>query len=476
VPASGKLKINNTDCGYLVGVYTATACNGVFTEIACLNCGNPGVFNNLVPGSTIYCRVFHNSSAIVPDGSAKLCVAEGNQVPVVNNGTRVGIGIDTPFSKLDVVGTGIFRDKLTAGTDMEVRGNLIVQGNIIGKYGTTTINTNTIHNGSLGVNGMLSVDSLSFNNRLGNHLSLFGGLGSGGQYGMGIQNALLQVYSDGASSNIAFGYGNSNAFTERARIVNSGEMGLTMTGRLQLRTGTNSAGLWLNNTANTQSVSFIGMASDNLVGFYGTGGALWGLTMNTLNANVGIGLNGGTPARPLSFPPALGEKILLYPGGVGEVGIGVYGNELRLHADNPGAKVSFGTQDNAGVYSENALAQRNGVYAFSVLGSLWVNGTTYASDERFKQNITEIASPLQKLLQLHGVEYEMRAGEFPQNHFQTGRQIGLLAQNVEKIIPEAVNEKDGFKGVDYARLVPLLIEAIREQQKQMDSLRKQLNK
>jgi hypothetical protein len=191
------------------------------------------------------------------------------------------------------------------------------------------------------------------------------------------------------------------------------------------------------------------------------------------NGNVGIGNN--NPTRPLSFPASLGEKILLYPGGAGEVGIGVYGNELRLHADNPGAMVSFGTQDNAGNFSQNALAQRNGVYAFSILGSLWVNGTTYASDERFKQNITPINSPLQKLLQINGVEYEMRTKEFPKNYFQPGRQMGLLAQNVEKVVPEAVNEKDGYKGVDYARLVPLLIESIKEQNKRMDEQQKQID-
>jgi len=156
------------------------------------------------------------------------------------------------------------------------------------------------------------------------------------------------------------------------------------------------------------------------------------------------------------------------------VGIGVYGNELRLHADNPGAKVSFGTQDNAGVFTENAKAERNGVYAFSIFGSLWVNGTTYASDERFKQNITAISSPLQRLLQINGVEYEMKTKEFAENHFMTGRQMGLLAQNVEKIVPEAVNERDGYKGVDYARLVPLLIEGIKEQQQQIDKLKKQV--
>ncbi|HMI78243.1 MAG TPA: tail fiber domain-containing protein, partial [Ferruginibacter sp.] len=191
------------------------------------------------------------------------------------------------------------------------------------------------------------------------------------------------------------------------------------------------------------------------------------------NGNIGIGNN--NPINPLSFPATLGEKILLYPGAVGHVGIGVYANELRLHSDNPGAKVSFGTQDNFGVYTENALAQRNGVYAFSVLGSLWVNGTTYASDERFKQNITAISSPLQKLMQLNGVEYEMKTTEFAKNYFQPGRQIGLLAQNVEKIIPEAVNEKDGYKGVDYARLVPLLIESIKEQNKKMEEQQKQID-
>jgi uncharacterized protein YqjF (DUF2071 family) len=43
---------------------------------------------------------------------------------------------------------------------------------------------------------------------------------------------------------------------------------------------------------------------------------------------------------------------------------------------------------------------------------------------------------------------------------------------VEKIIPDVVNEKDGYKGVDYAKLVPLLIESIKEQQKQIEELKR----
>ena len=234
----------------------------------------------------------------------------------------------------------------------------------------------------------------------------------GNHYGFGVQSGLLQIHSDAAAADIVFGHGSSTSFNENMRIKGNG--------------------------------------------------------------NVGIGTI--NPTRPLSFPALPGEKILLYPGGAGEVGIGVYANELRLHADNPGAKVSFGTQDNAGNFDETALAQRNGAFAFSVKGSLWVNGTTYASDERFKQNITPIASPLKKLLQLKGVEYEMKANQFAKNHFAPGRQIGLLAQNVELVVPEAVSEKDGYKGVDYARLVPLLVEAIKMQQLQIETQQTAFNK
>ena len=75
-------------------------------------------------------------------------------------------------------------------------------------------------------------------------------------------------------------------------------------------------------------------------------------------------------------------------------------------------------------------------------------------------------------MQLNGVEYEMKTEEFPNKYFQPGRQMGLLAQDVEKIVPEAVNEKDGYKGVDYARLVPLLIESIKELKNEIDALKK----
>jgi hypothetical protein len=314
---------------------------------------------------------------------------------------------------------------------------------------------------------------MSFSNRLGNRLSLYGGFGNSPQYGLGIQSGLLQMYSDGSNTSIAFGYGNSFNFIERARTINNGEVAFRTNGRLQIQTGSQPAGLWLANAANTTNSAFIGLHSNNQVGFFGNTGALWGLTMNTTTGNVGIGLNGAAAQVPLQFSNALGlTKISLYRGAYGDVGIGAYGGELRLQNDVPNGKVSMGVIETTGSFTELAKAERNGGYAFSIFGSLWVNGTTYASDGRFKQNITPIDSALQKLMRINGVEYEMKTKEFSKNNFATGRHMGLLAQNVETVVPEAVSEKDGYKGVDYAKLVPLLIEAIKDLKKEIEELKR----
>ncbi len=475
VPASGKLDIrfenNPPYSGQAIAVYNATACNGIFTEIYCSFVGN--TFTGLTPNSIIYCRVYSYSSAIVENGSIKICVADFNSVPTVNNTGKIGIGIDTPFAKLDVVGTGIFRDKLTAASDVEVRGNLILKGNIISKYGSSLIQGNTTIQG-----GPLAIDSLDIGSRLGNRVSLYGGLGNSPKYGFGIQGGTLQMYSDAAASNLAFGYGNSYNFTERARIINQGEFGMTLKGRLQLSTGTQSAGLWLTNAANTVNTSFIGMQSDNLVGLYGATGAGWGLAMNTTTGNVGIGMNGVNPTVPLQFSNALGlTKISLYKGTYGDVGIGAYGGELRLQNDIPNGKVSLGVIETTGAYTELAKAQKNGAIVFSVLGNLWANGTTYPSDGRFKKNIQPLQHSLEKILQLQGVSYEMKTDEFPTQHFDTSTQVGLIAQDVEKLIPQVVSEgPNGYKAIDYAKLVPLLIESIKALKQEINDLKIKVNK
>jgi hypothetical protein len=264
-----------------------------------------------------------------------------------------------------------------------------------------------------------------------------------------------------------------------------------------LESNTNDASMYIKSVTDRGSIWFMkgnellwNIGKDANVFYIHRNGFSYSLNISHSNGNVGIkqynpsnplsvsgnadisgylGIGNTAPSRPLSFPAVLGEKILLYPGTGGEVGIGVYSAELRLHTDIPNGKISFGWQDNAGAFTEFGKFEKNGAYALSVFGDIWANGVTYASDERFKKDITPISSPLNKIKQIEGVEYEMKP-EFIGMNFSNGRQIGLLAQNIEKIVPEAVVEKDGYKGVDYARLVPLLIESIKEQQKKIETL------
>ena len=85
------------------------------------------------------------------------------------------------------------------------------------------------------------------------------------------------------------------------------------------------------------------------------------------------------------------------------------------------------------------------------------------SDERLKSNIRDIENPLDIVKQLNGKRYTKDNEET----------IGLIAQEVEKVLPEMVhteNTEEGIKSVNYQNIIAVLIEAIKEQQKQIEFL------
>ena len=94
-------------------------------------------------------------------------------------------------------------------------------------------------------------------------------------------------------------------------------------------------------------------------------------------------------------------------------------------------------------------------------------GFGQSSDERIKTNIKTIENALDKTLLLRGVEYNDIRIE-PEK-----KKIGLIAQEVELIIPEVVrtSEDDGLKSIEYQNIVGLLVEAIKDQQKQINELK-----
>ena len=105
----------------------------------------------------------------------------------------------------------------------------------------------------------------------------------------------------------------------------------------------------------------------------------------------------------------------------------------------------------------------------NVSGNLYAGGTLLSSDRRFKKDIITVNNALDKVLQLRGVYYYWRQKDFPNKNFDDKKELGLIAQEVESIIPEIVGESvDGYKAVEYQKLVALLIEAIKEQQAIID--------
>jgi hypothetical protein len=100
-----------------------------------------------------------------------------------------------------------------------------------------------------------------------------------------------------------------------------------------------------------------------------------------------------------------------------------------------------------------------------VTGDITASGTVTAnSDEKLKENVITIENALEKVLSLRGVEYDrIDSGD---------HQIGVIAQEVEKVVP-AVVYGDEIKSVAYGKLGGL-IEAIKEQQKEIDELKKKL--
>ena len=128
------------------------------------------------------------------------------------------------------------------------------------------------------------------------------------------------------------------------------------------------------------------------------------------------------------------------------------GGQYAIHGKSAGTYQGF---------FEGIVAATNDVIAFQ------------SSDKRLKTNIQKIDKPLEKILKLNGMSFEWKRNIDEKVENKTN--IGIIAQEVEKVLPEIVKKRDdGYLAVKYEQLVPVLIEGIKEQQKQIDELKKKL--
>lgn len=127
-------------------------------------------------------------------------------------------------------------------------------------------------------------------------------------------------------------------------------------------------------------------------------------------------------------------------------------------------------QNNKVVINGNSSMNINN-RTFFVQGSAGGTGAWWNdSDERLKKNIVTIPNALSKVLHLRGVNFEWK----DPNSSEKGMRMGFIAQEAEKLIPEVVGNEGGAYSMQYAPVTAVLVEAVKEQQKQIESLKAEL--
>lgn len=239
--------------------------------------------------------------------------------------------------------------------------------------------------------------------------------------------------------------------------------------------------------------------------------SLWGGNTNTTTTHFGLGIQN---YQLQIYTPSSADNIVFGTGrsaafnekvrfnGNGKVGIGI--NDPYQILDINGRVRIRNNGETSGIWmtnSSNNLSDAAGAFyglfsdteAGIFIGNSWrflinnsgnvtIGGTVTAScgllvcsDLRYKKNITSLNNSLSNLLKINGVRYNYRQNEFPDKNFSNNNQIGFIAQDIEKVFPEMVfADEKGYKSVDYARLTPVLVEALKEQNKRIDYLEKEL--
>lgn len=107
----------------------------------------------------------------------------------------------------------------------------------------------------------------------------------------------------------------------------------------------------------------------------------------------------------------------------------------------------------------------------------WTSAYANASDIRFKKNIETITWSLDKINNLRWVYFDWRTDEFKDKNFENWKEVWFIAQEVEKVLPEVVTtDSDWYKAVKYSNMNAVLVEAIKEQQKQIESQNQKIDK
>ena len=264
-------------------------------------------------------------------------------------------------------------------------------------------------------------------------------------------------------------------------------------------TGTGGHALNMNTTGSDNTAVGAGALAVNTAGGKNTAVGSGALAFSTGGKNtaigwVALGFNTtgientaiGTEALVLNstgrFNTAISPKALeLNTTGEQNVAIGLRAGSFN---ETGSRNIFIGSQSGANskyVSAENQLVIHGNASTSPLIEgdfkerTLRINGdfsaTTVSevSDVRLKRDIQPIENALGSILRLGGKTFTWRFDEFPEEGFDDELDLGLIAQEVEEVLPQLVQEdRDGYKAIEYGKLAAVLVEAMKEQQNQIE--------
>ena len=223
---------------------------------------------------------------------------------------------------------------------------------------------------------------------------------------------------------------------------------------------TTLTGTYLNSTVTGSALTAVGTITTGV--WNGTAIANGNLANSSVTVTAGTGMSGGGAV-------ALGSSVTLTNAGVTS---NVAGTGVSVSGATGAVTISIGQ-----AVATSSNVQFNsigvGVAASATAGRIDASGDVVAyssSDRNFKENITPIENPIEKIRKISGNTYDWKA-DLKDVHGYEGNDVGVIAQEIEEVLPQIVTTREnGYKAVKYEKLVALLIEGIKAQQNQIDSL------
>jgi hypothetical protein len=473
--ASGKLGIGTTNPANYRLVIAGTAAGSGFSAGLSLNGGQSGGdydgigynFRNTATTGVYNYNVADTSSRLAftaggfsfktaPSGTIGSAITYTDAMTIQQTG-NVGIAKTAPGAALDVVG-GINSTGTINGTGLCIGGDCKVSWAAVGaassgwsQNGNEVYKTNTAGNVGIGTtapNGKLDVTNATGNT----YGDLFVRVDNSGSTGGKLSINNWASSATGNAAVLAFGLDPSTNFESNGNMANNAEI------RAININGTNAA-------SDLRISTWSGSVSNMVMALTSTG-------------NVGIGMT--NPSDLLNVDITKGDRDIFFQNGSSNYEEIFYGtaktnaNTAVLRWQAAGLSIHSYGQSYGDQLFIDADSANVGIGTTTPSTKLEVNGDVtaaayyYSSDRNLKTNIKTLNSALEKVTKLRGVSFDWKNSGEPS--------LGLIAQEVQQVYPELVGGTPGNLTIQYGNLVAPLIEAVKEQQKQIDNQEKEINR